>query len=361
MDIEHLLTATRSARKSLDLDAPVDLADIRECLRIGLQAANGSNQQSWRWLVIADPALRERIAALYREAYLLRVGGQMLAHLLPPDTPEARLMSSTEWLVENMAKVPLLVIPCYEPYMPRIDGDESFYRATLYGSIFPAVWNFQLALHTRGMDRLDRELLRSAYHDDAIDDHVGFVGPVDEFIDWAFTYHAAQTRHQHYLTNHTAEVNPRRGARRDLLHLRRNQKRPGKAADDRRRSLHRPPPAQGRPLGHRGAGLPHRVANRVHFAADTGGSRVPRPDPNRRSRSHRHVIRAAPRHQPGGLQPGLSGFAARLTADSPVELPARRRRSGNVKTNIGSHGQESGAVEVSWKHPRPQPRWILHA
>src|SRR5271166_7017661 len=150
MDIEHLLTATRSARKSLDLDAPVDLADIRECLRIGLQAANGSNQQSWRWLVIADPALRERIAALYREAYLLRVGGQMLAHLLPPDTPEARLMSSTEWLVENMAKVPLLVIPCYEPYLPRIEGDESFHQATLYGSIFPPVWNFQLALHTRG-------------------------------------------------------------------------------------------------------------------------------------------------------------------------------------------------------------------
>jgi len=59
-------------------------------------------------------------------------------------------MSSTEWLVENLAKVPLLVIPCYQPYLPRIDGDESFYQATLYGSIFPAVWNFQLALHDRG-------------------------------------------------------------------------------------------------------------------------------------------------------------------------------------------------------------------
>jgi nitroreductase len=62
MDIEYLLTATRSARKTLDLDAPVDLADIRECLRIGLQAANGSNQQAWRWLVVSDPALRAEIA-----------------------------------------------------------------------------------------------------------------------------------------------------------------------------------------------------------------------------------------------------------------------------------------------------------
>lgn len=150
MDTQHLLTTTRSARKSLDLDTPVDVDDIRDCLQIGLQAANGSNQQPWRWLVISDPALRQELAALYREAYLLRVGGQMLGDLLPAGSPEGRLMSSSEWLVENLAKVPLLVIPCYQPYLPRIDGDESFYQATLYGSIFPAVWNFQLALHARG-------------------------------------------------------------------------------------------------------------------------------------------------------------------------------------------------------------------
>ncbi|OCB29201.1 nitroreductase [Mycobacterium malmoense] len=150
MDIEYLLTATRSARKTLDPDAPIDFADIRECLRIGLQAANGSNQQSWRWLAVTDPQLRAEIAELYREAYLLRVGGRMIADLMPAETPEGRIMSSTEWLVANMARVPLLLIPCYQPYLPRIEGDESFHRATLYGSIFPAVWNFQLALHTRG-------------------------------------------------------------------------------------------------------------------------------------------------------------------------------------------------------------------
>lgn len=60
--------------------------------------------------------------------------------------------------------------------------------------------------YARGMDRRDRDLLRSAYHDGAIDDHVGFVGEVDDFIDWAFAYHATQTRYQHYLLNHTADV-----------------------------------------------------------------------------------------------------------------------------------------------------------
>jgi nitroreductase len=166
MDIEHLLTTTRSARKSVDLDARLDIDDVRACLRVGLQAANGSNAQSWRWLVIADPALRQRLAQLYRDTYLLRVGGQMLADLLPSGSPESRLMSSTEWLVENLAKVPLLVIPCYQPYLPRIDGDDSFYQATLYGSIFPAVWNFQLALHARGYGTCVTTL--HLHHEDAV-------------------------------------------------------------------------------------------------------------------------------------------------------------------------------------------------
>ncbi|MBB3604885.1 nitroreductase [Mycolicibacterium sp. BK556] len=150
MDAETLLSTTRSVRKALDVGAPVDLAEIRDCLRIGLQAANGSNQQAWRWVIVTDSSLRAAIADLYRQSYLDKVGGQFLAGLLPAGTSGAALMSSTEWLVEHLAEVPVLVIPCYEPTYPRQEGDESFYLATLYGSIFPAVWNFQLALRTRG-------------------------------------------------------------------------------------------------------------------------------------------------------------------------------------------------------------------
>ncbi|WP_372510317.1 nuclear transport factor 2 family protein [Mycolicibacterium pyrenivorans] len=59
--------------------------------------------------------------------------------------------------------------------------------------------------YARGMDRQDRALLRSAYHDGAVDDHVGFVGPVDDFIDWAFAYHSTQT-----VTSITCSTTPRR-------------------------------------------------------------------------------------------------------------------------------------------------------
>jgi nitroreductase len=150
LDVDRLLTTTRSARRALDLEAPVDLDDIRDCLRIAMHAPNGSNQQSWHWAVVTDAALRRTIADLYREAYLSKVGGQLIAGFLPSGTPESRLMTSTEWLVENLAAVPVFVIPCYESTYPRSEGDESFHYATLYGSIYPAVWNFQLALHSRG-------------------------------------------------------------------------------------------------------------------------------------------------------------------------------------------------------------------
>ena len=122
MTLEYLLTCTRSARKSLDLDASIDLDDIRECLRIGLQAANGSNQQSWRWLVITDSDMRNRIGGLYRDAYLRLTGGRLGTDSIPAGGAR-RLISSTEWLVEHLSEVPLLVIPCYQPYMTGVGSE----------------------------------------------------------------------------------------------------------------------------------------------------------------------------------------------------------------------------------------------
>lgn len=39
--------------------------------------------------------------------------------------------------------------------------------------------------YSRGLDRLDLELLASAYHPDAIDHHGGFIGHPQEFVPWA--------------------------------------------------------------------------------------------------------------------------------------------------------------------------------
>jgi hypothetical protein len=64
-----------------------------------------------------------------------------------------------------------------------------------------------LNTYCRAVDRLDRELLLSVYHEDAIDDHGVFVGSREEFADWALALHArAQTSTQHIITNHVCEL-----------------------------------------------------------------------------------------------------------------------------------------------------------
>jgi hypothetical protein len=60
--------------------------------------------------------------------------------------------------------------------------------------------------YARGMDRHDRQMVRSVYHDDAIDVHGSMAFEFEDFIDWAFAYHAEQLHHQHYLTNITIEL-----------------------------------------------------------------------------------------------------------------------------------------------------------
>ena len=64
-----------------------------------------------------------------------------------------------------------------------------------------------LMRYSRGVDRFDRELVLSAYHPDAVDDHGAFVGSREEFIDWAFDLHEkGQITTQHHLTNHSCEI-----------------------------------------------------------------------------------------------------------------------------------------------------------
>lgn len=65
------------------------------------------------------------------------------------------------------------------------------------------------ALHrySRGIDRADRELALSAYHDDAIDDHGPVVLPASEVVDWALEMHAEQhVAHTHQISNIVIEI-----------------------------------------------------------------------------------------------------------------------------------------------------------
>lgn len=64
-----------------------------------------------------------------------------------------------------------------------------------------------LTRFSRGLDRLDRDIFFSAFHDDAEIAAGPFVGGPVELCDWAFSMHAEhQHMTQHALLNHTADI-----------------------------------------------------------------------------------------------------------------------------------------------------------
>lgn len=141
---DQLLTTTRTVRKRLDLDRPVERDVLLDCLRLAIQAPTGSNQQGWRWLVVTDPDKRAGLAELYR------AGGERYLRRTDPNASaagqQARVLDSARYLLDVIDRVPVLVVPCIEG---RIDDVR--HAAAFFGSIHPAIWSFQLALRSRGL------------------------------------------------------------------------------------------------------------------------------------------------------------------------------------------------------------------
>lgn len=63
-----------------------------------------------------------------------------------------------------------------------------------------------LIRYTRGIDRMDSELVRSCYHPDAHDDHGAFRGGREEFVAWYQEALAFFERTMHFVGNQLVEV-----------------------------------------------------------------------------------------------------------------------------------------------------------
>jgi nitroreductase len=145
--VDHLLTTTRSVRKRLDLERPVEPEQIERCLAIAAQAPSGSDRQRWHFVIITDPALRLGIAELYRKSFASYYGAPQGPHGGPYVTTTP-LEESAVYLAEQFHRVPVLALFCYEG---RVEGQPPAVQASLYGSILPAAWSFMLALRARGL------------------------------------------------------------------------------------------------------------------------------------------------------------------------------------------------------------------
>ncbi|GAA3555637.1 nitroreductase family protein [Amycolatopsis ultiminotia] len=141
MDALTLLTTTRSVRRKLDLERPVPRAVLEDCLRIAQQApAAGTMLTAQRWIVVLDPLLRKEIAAIVRES------AHAVWQRYAPQT-DNRIFASGRYLVDHLDRVPALLIPCLPGRPPTRLVEQTSY----FGSIYPSIWSFQLALRTHGL------------------------------------------------------------------------------------------------------------------------------------------------------------------------------------------------------------------
>jgi len=139
-DLFEIMRTTRSMRR-LKPD-PVPDALLRQVLEAGTFAANGGNMQSWRFLVIRDPAIKAAAAEFYRKAWHEVVGPRYRSGgPAPGTTPErfARMLAAAEYLADHLHEAPVWIVPCLSG--PRGSG----------ASIYPAVQNMLLAARAVGL------------------------------------------------------------------------------------------------------------------------------------------------------------------------------------------------------------------
>ncbi|MFT3852728.1 MAG: nitroreductase family protein [Ilumatobacteraceae bacterium] len=149
LSADELLTTTRTVRKRLDLDRPVDRAVVLECLTIALQAPTASNDQPWRWVLVDDPSTKRDIQQVYAKRFAGLRGRTTDAAGGPSglDPVTARMLESAAHLADNLHRVPLLVVPC----AAGRPGPEWADAAAYWGMMLPAVWSFMLALRERAL------------------------------------------------------------------------------------------------------------------------------------------------------------------------------------------------------------------
>ena len=147
MDVFEALYTTRAMRRVKEDPVPDNI--IQSMIDSAIRAPSGSNRQNWKFLVVTDKNIREKLSNIYRETWDYYInsflnsakdpGASSLKKRDDKDIETIRRISnSASWLAENYHKVPLLVLA-----LSRNDPTGS--------SIYPAIWNLMLAARGHGI------------------------------------------------------------------------------------------------------------------------------------------------------------------------------------------------------------------
>ena len=149
-DLFNIIYSCRSMRR-LKPD-PVPLSLIYKVIEAGTQGPSGGGVQAWRFVVVTDARLKERIAEVYRRGWRAAEAGYAQAGLTPENDKNVRAAAA---LAAHLADAPVLLVPCLrarKSHAARLAGpDRETFLRILGGSIYPAVQNVLLACRAVGL------------------------------------------------------------------------------------------------------------------------------------------------------------------------------------------------------------------
>jgi nitroreductase len=140
MALEEAMRSQRSIRRLKPDPVPDSL--VLHLIELALRAPNGSNAQSWEFVIVKDRVVKARLAALNRMGWWVYGAIARRMARRAGDDGWMRILDATQWQTDHFEQIPVLVVACLKAPFPLWP---SFVAASLYGSIFPSVQNLLLA------------------------------------------------------------------------------------------------------------------------------------------------------------------------------------------------------------------------
>lgn len=142
MSLSEVIHNCRAMRRLESREVPE--AVLLELIDAANQAPSGSNSQRARWVVVRDPAQKQKLADLNRkfaEPYIR-------PSLENPQTDaQGRMLKAVVWQMEHMHEIPALIVACFD-YEEKVEGLGIYRQA---GSVWPGIQNLLLTARSLGL------------------------------------------------------------------------------------------------------------------------------------------------------------------------------------------------------------------
>ena len=169
MDVREALYTTRAMRRVTSEPIPLDVQ--ARIMDAAVRAPSGGNTQNWRFLLVDSPEVKAKLGPIYRTAmaflwsnfYKDRIDAAHAAPELEESKSMLRVQKSAQWLADHFEEVPLYLFG-----FSQHDSSGS--------SVYPALWNAQLAARAEGIGTSLTQAL--AFHANDVLEALGV--PTDE-------------------------------------------------------------------------------------------------------------------------------------------------------------------------------------